>query len=149
MKNFKKITVILIAFATFLFVINSCTKTKEKPECERNNTGSIRITSGVSFDIYVDVTTIQLGYNDVRILHSGQSTDYTDIPAGIIYCYAASQTNYDNNKWNEKIESCTQCQNFTLTWTSSGKSYSINDNNNINSIIYNENFNVAGNKAKQ
>jgi azurin len=145
MKNFKNFMAISIALIAILFITSYCTKTKEQSDCEKYNTGTIRVTSSVSFDIYVDVTTVQLGYNDVRILHAYQSTDY-DMPAGIVYCYAASQTNYDNNKWNEKIESCTQCKNFTLTWTTGGKSYSVNDNNNV---IYNENFNIAGNKAKQ
>lgn len=146
MKNFKKFSVILITFAALLFITTYCTKSHDQSECEANNTGTIRITSGVSFDIYVDVTTVRLGYNDVRLLHGYQSTDY-DMPAGTVYCYAASPSNYAINKWNESIEYCTQCDIYTLTWQSSAKSYSVN--NNINGVTYNENFNVSGNKAKQ
>jgi hypothetical protein len=147
MKNFKNFMVILITFAALLFLTNSCTKTKEKPECERNNTGTIKIVNNAPFVIYVDVTENKLGYNDERLLGIGQSTTYT-MPEGTVYCYAASMTNYSANKWNEKIETCTECQTFTLTWTSNGKSYSVNDNN-INSVMYNEIFNISGEKAKQ
>ena len=144
MKNFKNFMVILIAFAAFLFVTNSCTKTKEKPECERNNTGTIKIVNNAPFVIYVAVTENRLGYNDERFLGIGQSTTYT-MPEGTVYCYAASMTNYNNNIWNEKVEYCTQCENFTLSWTSGGKG---DTDNGSNVAVYMDSKNING-KAKQ
>jgi len=142
MKKLKIFMKIFIIFIGIFFITNFCKK--EIPECEKTNTGDIKVTNGTPFLIYVDVTSVEFGFNSQRPLYPYESTTYT-MPEGTIYCYAANQTNYDNNKWNEKIESCTQCQTFVLTWTSGSKNYSINDNNNV---MYNENFNIVGEKTK-
>ncbi len=146
MKKIKNFIVISITFIAIIFSTNYCTEPHEKPDCEKYGTGNVRITNNAPFEIYVDVTEVQYGDNDIRHLYQNQSTDYT-MSAGIIYCYAASQTNYDNNEWNEKIESCTQCRTFTFTWTTSSAKTIRTDNSYIQ--VYNENNNITNKKIKQ
>ena len=142
MKNLRISIKIFIIFISILFVTNFCKK--ERPECERTNTGYVRVTNGTSFLIYVDITSVKLGFNSQRPLYPYESTTYT-MPEGTVYCYAASMTNYSANKWNEKIETCTQCQGFTLTWTSGGKG---DTDNGSNVAVYMDSKNIDG-KAKR
>jgi hypothetical protein len=115
MKNFKKITVILIAFATFLFFINSCTK--EKPLCERNNFGHVTIHNNTNISLWVDATNAGSLYNDETRLSIGSSHTFTVDP-GTVTIWAASDINRQLDSWNTDKVTIVQCDEYSYTWRS-------------------------------
>lgn len=125
MKNLTFLKAILAIFAVIVMTIglNSCGgKKANKPDCEKNNTGSVIVTNNTGEVIYVDVSTSDNHYiNDERRLANGAKTTY-DIPVGndIAWGIPASVwtgNSSDDYSWYQLPVTVEQCKTYNVSWT--------------------------------
>jgi hypothetical protein len=96
--------------------------------CVTKNTGYVFITNNATFNITVDCTPTDFGYNEYRKLKIGESTTY-EMPIGDTWAWAINDTDLPNGgPWVNVTFNLNQCETKPVTWiTSSGKSTSLED----------------------
>ena len=100
-----------MALAALAAFSTSCVE--EKEECEKNNTGEIKVVNSSAVSIEVDVTTTPDGTNDETTLQSNMSQIYT-VTAGVdAYIYA--RTLASPYWYMIATETATQCMSKTYT----------------------------------
>jgi hypothetical protein len=112
----KKLLSILFLAVALIFVTGvSCEE--EKPLCEQNNFGHVKVINSTSIYIWVDVTEDGDYYNKEVRLAPGTSTTYTMIP-GPLTVWAASDANRQLDRWDYDEIWLDQCEEYSFTWRS-------------------------------
>ena len=139
---------IFILFAILLLVGISCEDNTPKPDCETYNYGTVNVINKLPNSLYVDVTDVQRGWNDVQYLPVFQQVSYHMRP-GTVWLYSASPANYAQNLWVERTNSISQCKSLNFTWTSGSKSMTIEIDVNGDYAVYDDGYATVTDKKKK
>jgi len=118
MKKLKNILLILIVSTLFL----GCDSLVDKPACEKDQTGSVKVVNNTGYSIYVDVTWGSSTYNSERYVSNGSSSTYNNVPAGTVTIWAS----FDRSDWTSGYTSVSSCSTKTYTWSYGKKSPPLN-----------------------
>ena len=112
-QNFLKVALVSLLMICLMILV-SC---KKKPDCEKNNYGTVVVTNNSETGLWVDVTYSSGDEtNDERLLGIGQSTTYIMTP-GAITEWATTVADYAaNDNWYTDSYILTQCEIHDTPW---------------------------------
>jgi hypothetical protein len=107
----------------FLFVIiilsihlTSCIPEEidNRPECEKENYGTVKVINKSSIALVVDVTWTGVATNSEKTIFPGTSVTYNYVPAGIVLVWQKPWP--QNDGWSYSEITIHACKTFTFSW---------------------------------
>jgi len=102
--------------------LTSCTEiTPPLEDCELYGYGTVNVKNDLGYKAEVDVTWGNIDINDERVVYSGNTTTYREIPSGNIYLWVSYYVNELGyvpfwTSWEYNSEYLSDCENMTYRW---------------------------------
>jgi hypothetical protein len=103
----KKIAFLLSAIAVLILFCVTCEPIDDRPECEKNNTGSYKVINGAALILYAQIYSDKGGWTEKVLIHQGNSYTFHNVPAGDVELWEedlASPWGY----WDEYVRQCSE-----------------------------------------